>query len=213
MEEEIQIINSNTRNEKIKNFFLENKRKIIIFFLLITIFIIGFFIFLNFKEKKKIELANYYNDITLNFSTNNISQTKEKLIEVIYKNDSTYSPLALYFLIDNEVLSEKNKVNKLFDEIIDNVNLSKEIKDLIIYKKGLFNADISTENELIKILSPITNSQSIWKSHALYLIAEFFYSKNEKNKAKEFLNKIINQENGNLKIKMEAQKRINRDFK
>ena len=56
------------------------------------------------------------------------------------------------------------------------------------------------------------NSESIWKSHTLYLLAEFFYSKNEKQKAKEFFNQILVIPNANNMIKTESQKRLNRDL-
>ena len=81
-----------------------------------------------------------------------------------------------------------------------------------IYKKALFNADYNDENKLLKILNPLINSESVWKSHALYLMAEYFYSKNEKQKSKEFFNQIVNLENANLDIKIESQKRLNRDL-
>ena len=68
------------------------------------------------------------------------------------------------------------------------------------------------ENELIKILNPLINSKSIWKSHALYLLAEYFYSKNEKEKAKEFFNQVLILQNINSDIKLETQKRLNRDL-
>ena len=70
----------------------------------------------------------------------------------------------------------------------------------------------SSENDLLKILNPIINSESIWKSHSLYLIAEYFYSKNQKQKAKEFFNQILILPNANYNIKIESQKRINRDL-
>ena len=76
----------------------------------------------------------------------------------------------------------------------------------------MFNSDFSTENELIKILNPIINSESVWKSHALNLLAEYFYFKDEKQKAKEFFEKILTVENGNSSLKIEAQKRLTRDF-
>ena len=82
----------------------------------------------------------------------------------------------------------------------------------MIYKKSLYNADQIGENELINLLKPIINSKSIWKSHALYLLAEYFYSKNEKQKSKEFFSQIINLENANSDLKRESQKRLNRDF-
>jgi hypothetical protein len=135
------------------------------------------------------------------------------LVEIINQNDETYSPLALYFLLDNNLIEDKIKINKLFDELINNTNLDEEIKNLIIYKKALFNSDFTTENNLLKILNPIINSKSIWKSHALYLLAEFFYSKNEKQKAKEFFNQILILPNSNNDIKTESQKRLNRDLR
>ena len=96
--------------------------------------------------------------------------------------------------------------------MIKNTNLDEEIKNLIIYKKALFNSDFSTENDLLQMLNPIINSESIWKSHSLYLIAEYFYSKNQKQKAKEFFNQILLLPNANNDIKIETQKRLIRDL-
>ena len=132
--------------------------------------------------------------------------------EVVSKKDSTYSPLALYFLIDNDLIENKDEINDLFDTLINKTSLENEIKNLIIYKKALYNADSVDELELLNILSPIINSKSVWKSHALYLIAEFFYSKNEKQKSKEFFTEIINLELSNQNVKLQAQKRLNRDL-
>ena len=120
--------------------------------------------------------------------------------------------MSLYFIIDNLLITEQSKVNELFDTVIKETSLDKEIKNLIIYKKALFNADNSSENQLMEILSPLINSESIWKSHALYLMAEYFYSKDENQKSKEFFNQIISLENANQDLKIEAQKRLNRDL-
>ena len=43
-------------------------------------------------------------------------------------------------------------------------------------------------------------------------MAEFFYSKNETQKSKEFFNQILNLKNANQEIQLEAQKRLNRDL-
>ena len=142
----------------------------------------------------------------------NNQNTEEELIDIIQKKDPTYSPLALNFIIDNEIVNDKIKVNELFDIIIKKTNIENEIKNLIIYKKALYNSDNINENDLINILNPILNSESVWKSHSLYLLAEYFLSKNEKQKSKEFLVQIIELEKANPKIKVEAQKRINRDL-
>ena len=66
---------------------------------------------------------------------------------------------------------------------------------------------------MLQILNPIVNSESIWKSHALYPIAEYLYAKGEKQKAKEFFNQIILLENVNQDIVIESRKRLNRDLR
>ena len=164
------------------------------------------------KKKNKINLANKYNKVTIDYYSGNKKNIKKKLIEIINAKDKTYSPLSLYFLLENKIITEDTKINELFDLVINEINLEKEIKNLVIYKKALFNSEFETENNLIKILNPIINSESIWKSHALYLMGEYFYHKNEKQKSKEFFEKILIHEKSNLSIKEEAQKRLNRDF-
>ena len=212
MDEEITIINSNTRNEKIMNYFINNKKNLIIGFSIILIVIFGSLSVKKMSELSKIKLANQFNVTTINFKIEDKQTTINQLTKLINENDATYSPLALYFLIDNNLIDNKNEINNLFDELINETNLDEEIKNLIIYKKALFNSDFSTENDLLQIVNPIINSESIWKSHSLYLIAEYFYSKNQKQKAKEFFNKILLLPNANNNIKIESEKRLNRDL-
>ena len=212
MDEDTAIINSNTRNEKIKNFFINNKRLLILILSFLIVLIIGYFSLEEFKEKKKIKISDQYNLIILEHSQGNKEITKNALIELINKKDSTYSPLSLFFIIDNKLESDILKINELFDKIIDVKSLEKEIKNLIIYKKALYNADNSDENKLLEILKPIINSKSVWKSHALYLMAEYFYSKDQRQKSKEFFNQIISLENSNSDIRLQAEKRLNRDL-
>ncbi len=212
MDEDISIINTNTRNEKIKNFLLENKKKLISFILTIIAIFVFVYGFDKYKTNKKLEISNKFNTATLQYSENTKTKTAESLIELINQQDSTYSPLSLYFIIDNNLVSDDKKINSLFDILIKKTPLEEEIKNLVIYKKALFNADKAQENNLLNILNPLINSQSVWKSHALYLMAEFFYSKDQKQKSKEFFNQIISLENANPDIMMQAQKRLNRDL-
>ena len=212
MDEDIAIIDSNTRNEKIKKFFINYKKLLISILVLVITLLISYFIFEEFNENKKLKISNQYNQIVTEYSKDNKQITSNALVELVNKKDSTYSPLSLYFIIDNQLITEKSKVNKLFNVVIEDVSLQKEIKNLIIYKKALYNADDIGENELLKILNPIINSESVWKSHALYLIAEYFFHKGEKQKSIEFFNQIISLENANQELKIESQKRLNRDL-
>ena len=212
MDEDIAIIDSNTRNEKIKKFFINYKKLLISILVLVITLLISYFIFEEFNENKKLKISNQYNQIVTEHSKDNKQITSNALVELVNKKDPTYSPLSLYFIIDNQLITEKSRVNKLFDVVIEDVSLQKEIKNLIIYKKALYNADDIGENELLKILNPIINSESVWKSHALYLIAEYFFHKGEKQKSIEFFNQIISLENANQELKIESQKRLNRDL-
>ena len=212
MNQEIELINKNTRNEKIKNFFKNNYKKIITFFTLVLFGIIGFFALEYFEKKKNLQLSNKYNKAITSYKLGQKDLVLKEFEYIINKKNKTYSPLSLFFLIDNNLETSKEKINNYFDKIINEVDLEGEIKNLTIYKKALFISDFANEDELINTLNPIINSESIWKSHSLYLIAEYFFSKGEKQKAKEFFEKILKINNANHKIKLEAQKRLQRDF-
>ena len=212
MDEDISIINSNTRKEKIKNFILNNKKKILIFLIAIVLLIISFFGYGEFKDYQREKVSNLFYSTIIDFDGNNKEKTTDKLKQIIKLKDATYSPLSLYFILDNNLISDRSEINNLFDTLISKTSLDKEIKNLIIYKKGLYNADQVSENELLEILNPIIRSESVWSSHALYLLAEYFYSKDQKLKSKDFFNQIINLKKSNPSIVTESQKRLNRDL-
>ncbi len=211
MDEEIEIINTNTRIEKLKNFLVAKRKKIITLLIILILILISFFAYQEFNSRNKIKLANKFNDIVISFE-NGQKNVNDELIDIINVKDKTYSPLAFFFLLDNDLISSKDEINSYFDILINNIPLEKEIKNLTIYKKGLFNSDYVQENELLNILNPIIKSESMWKPQALYLMAEFYLSKNQKQKSKEFFNQIAEMENISPKIKLEVQKRLRSDF-
>ncbi len=213
MEEEIQIINENARKEKLKNFFIKNSKYLIFSISAIIILILFYFVYVEIKSRDQIKLAEKYSNIVNNF--NNLQNTElstKELIKIIEKKNPTYSPLALYFILDNDLVVENKEINKYFDMVINIGSLEKEIKNLNIYKKAIYNSNFVDETELVEILRPITNTDSVWKSHSLYLLAEFFYFKKNKSESKKLLNEILNYENSNPEIKLEAQKKLTRDF-
>ena len=212
MDEDLSIINTNTRNEKIKNFFVNNKNKIISGIIILIIIIVGVFSYDKYLINKKKDISDSYNSIIIDYSEKTKEKTASSLIEIINKKDPTYSPLSLYFIIDNNLVSDQSRINSLFDILINDTSLDSEINNLIIYKKALYNADNAQESDLLNMLNPLINSKSVWKSHSLYLMAEYFYANNQKQKAKEFFNQIIASENSNPDIRLQAEKRLNRDL-
>ena len=118
MDEETAIIDQSTRNEKIKNFLIKNKSKILGILVFIVILLILFFSYNEYKDRKIVEISKQYNSLIIEYDKKDKVKTYEGLLNIINKKDSTYSPLALYFIIDNQLSEDKEQLNKLFDTII-----------------------------------------------------------------------------------------------
>tara|TARA_B100001540_G_C15520475_1_gene512247 strand:+ start:83 stop:727 length:645 start_codon:yes stop_codon:yes gene_type:complete len=212
MDEEIEIINTATRKEKIKNFIINNKKSIITVIIILLLFLFSFFFYKDYQKRNSESLADKYNIAIIQYESGDKSKILDIMKNIIEQKDKTYSPLAFYYLLDNDLITSKEEINKYFDILINETKIDNENKNLITFKKGLFNAEFANENELLSILNPVIKSESIWKPHALYLMAEYYFAKNEKQKSKEFLEQLVGLENISENIRLEAQKRLRSDF-
>ena len=145
MSEDIEIINQNTRIEKIKNFFSNNYKSLIGALALILLVLFSYFGYQEYKKRTKLEIAEIYNQITLRKITNENTNDIEQLVKIIKEEDPIYSALSLYFIIENDLVNEQKEINNFFDLIIKSQE-DKEIRNLIIYKKAMYNADTISEN-------------------------------------------------------------------
>ena len=211
MSEDIEIINQNTRIEKIKNFFSNNYKKLIGSLTLILLILFSYFGYQEYKKKAKLEVAELYNKITLKEITTENTNDIKQLVKIIKEKDPIYSALSLYFIIENDLMNDQKEINNFFDLVIS-AQEEKEIKNLVIYKKAIYNADIISENEILDILNPILKSESVWKSHALLLMADYFEHNNNLIKSKDFLEEIVNSKLVNNEIRIEAERRLKRKF-
>ena len=211
MDEDIAIINQNTRNTLIKNFFKKNVKKVLILLIASLIILVTFFIFDELKERKKNKFAEVFNSII--FDTNKYSEIEihDKMIEIINSKIETYSNLALYYLIDKKLVKNQNEIENLFNKVISNTQ-DFEHKNLVIFKKALYFSDKFNEIKLLEILNPLINSESVWKQHGLLLMGDYYFHNKQFNKSKEFFQKIIELKNVNPTIKIDVEKRLNRDF-
>jgi predicted negative regulator of RcsB-dependent stress response len=212
MDEDLAIIAKNTRKEEIKNFFIKHKKKFYFLMGLILLSIFSVFFYLDIVKKQKAEIANKFINASINYNLKEEAYYSKEFKEIINSHDSTYAPLALFFLIDNKILNSNEEINHLFDQILNNVNLEKEIKNLVIYKKGLINADFQPENIMIEILKPVINSESFWKPHSLLLLGDYFLFKGERQKAKDFYSQILTSQKTNENIFNQVQQRILKNY-
>ena len=211
-DQEVEIISLETKKERIKNFFLNNKKIIIAAVILFLLVLFAFFFYQENEIRNKERLANKYNATIIEYESGVKSNILNAMKDIIEDKDKTYSPLAFYYLLDNDLIKSNTEINKYFDILIDEIGLDIENKNLTIFKKGLFNSEFANESELLNILNPVIKSESIWKPHALYLMAEYYFSKNQKQKSKEFLEQLVSLENISEKIRLEAQKKLRSDF-
>ncbi len=84
-DQEIEIIDSLNRSQKIKNFFKNNLKIILTFILLILITILGYFVFIEFQEDKREKISNLYKNTIINFNENNKNKTLSNLEDIIKK--------------------------------------------------------------------------------------------------------------------------------
>ena len=161
MDQDIEIINNQTRLEKFNNFFKKNLKLIISIIVTFVFILIVIFSFQIYKTNKKNQIANKFNLTISMFDQGEQNKVISSMKEIINDKDSTYSPLALYFLIDNKIDLPNDEINNYFDIIINEVKLDEEIKNLNIFKKALFNSELETEDTMLKILKPLINSDSI----------------------------------------------------
>ena len=212
MDEDLAIVAENTRKERVKKFLIKQRKKIFLGLGLILIVIFSIFFYLDNIKKERINIANKFIQASLNYDEKKEDFYLKEFNEIIDTHDSTYSILALFFVVDNKISESNEKINSLFDKVINEVKLEEEIKNLVIYKKALFNADIKSENEMLEMLKPLTNSKSFWKPHALLLLGDYFLSKREKQKAKDFYSQILKLEINNNNIYNQTLIRIQKNY-
>ena len=211
MDEDIAIVNENTRISLIKNFFKNNSKKIAISVIFVITIVISFFAYDEIKKRKKEKIATDYNRIIFNTDKYNQNDIKNEMIKIINEKVDTYSTLALYHLIDNNLIDDQNTISDLFDKVIS-INKDDELKNLIVFKKALYFSDKYTESKMLEILNPLLNSESIWKQHAFLLMGDYYFHKKQYTKSKEFFEKITQLSDVNPKIKLDVERRLNRDF-
>ena len=113
---------------------------------------------------------------------------------IINKGHRFYSPLALYFIIDNNLETDSLKIINFFDKILSINTIDKENLNLIRIKKAIFLFNTEDEDLIIKTLNPIINSDSVWRNITIKLISDYFLSKDQKIKANEYI-QLLNNKN------------------
>lgn len=186
----------------------------IIFLILISILIV-FFIYLWFdyaSDNKKTELSEKFIDAKILLTKKKQDKALNVLEKIIEEKDNTYSVLSLYLIIDNDLVNDNNKISNYFDTILSISSLKKEDKNLINLKKAIFLSNFVKEQELLKLLNPIINSNSVWRVQATKFLADYYFSIDENIKANQYYSILLqlndpNIDRGDIRSKMQKLKK------
>ena len=189
-----------TEKRKVLDIIKSNLRIIISIFL---VFIVGssFYAWINFKEdSKKVNLSEEFINAKVMLSQNKSNEAYKILKKIIQNKDNTYSVLSLYLVIDQDLEKDRKKVLNYFNEVLSINTLKNEDLDLLKFKKAIFISNDSNEKELLDLLNPIINSDSVWKAQSIRFLADFYFSKKEYKKADQYYSTLLDLDNSNIDV-------------
>ena len=194
--------------DRIIQFYKKSKIYVFSILFLIIVIIVSFVFHFEKKEKDKVFLTDNYVKAKIYLSNNNKEEAKNILKNIIFSDDATYSILSLFLILDENLITDQQELSNLFNHILKNDEYEKEIKDLIVLKKAIFQSNFLDEVKLLDITKSLIKDNSLWKPHALLLLGDYFVSKREYLKAKEFYLEILTVKNLYKEFYDEAKSRL-----
>ena len=96
--------------------------------------------------------------------------------------------MALNLIIDKNIQIKDEEILNLFNTVLSISDIDKSDKDLFKIKKALFlSKENKNEEEILELLKPIINSDSVWRVKALTFLEKYYLTNDEKKKLKNFL--------------------------
>jgi len=198
-----------TKKSKLKRFYESNKILIYSSVLILIIFFVSIGFYFESKEKKRILLSENYVQAKIYLENEKKIEAINILKSVIFANDSTYSPLCFFLILNQGLISDFKEISILFEHLLENNKFDKEIRNLLVYKKALFDSNFVSESELLKGMKPLLSTQeTLWKPHALLLLGDYFMSKGEHLKAREFYIQILSISNLHKDLYLQAKSQL-----
>ena len=149
--------------DRLKLFFVEQKIKIILIFSTFIIMLIIFAVTMIFQERKNILISEKFIKANIFLSSENKDKSKELYEEIIKSKNKFYSILALNMILEKELENNEDKIIKYFN-ILQDLSIPSDQKDLLIFKKALYLIQISKIEEGKNLLRKLSDSGSYLKN-------------------------------------------------
>ena len=167
--------------------FLKANIKIFSYIFGILILIIAAIIwFTNNNKTKQTKISDSFIKAQILIEKGKKNEAEKILSNLVLEKNSPYSSLSLFLIIENKLIVNKETIINYFDEVINNNSFKEEDLNLLRLKKAIYISDISMEQEILGLINPIINSNSVWKNHALKFLGDFYYSNGQQQKAKQY---------------------------
>ena len=148
---------------KLKLFFIKQKIKIILIFFAFILISIIFLWMKIIQEKENISISEKFIKANIYLSSENKDKSKELYEEIIKSKNKFYSILALNTILEKELENNEDVIINYFD-ILQDLPIPPEQKDLLIFKKALYLIQISKTEEGETLLRRLSNSNSYLKN-------------------------------------------------
>ena len=197
-----------TKKSRFRKLYDANKLLIFSTLFVLIIASISFSFYTVSREKKQILLADNYMVAIFYLQNNERDKGRKILKEIILANNRTYSTLSLFLILDEDLVDDQREISNLFDHLLANNKFEQEVKNLIIFKKTLFLSNFANELEMVENAKQLINTNTLWKPHALLLLGDYFSSKKQYLKAKEFYVQILSLQNLNIELYEQARSQL-----
>ena len=175
--------------------FLKANIKIFLYIFGILILIIAAIIWFNNNNKiKETKISDSFINAQILIEKGKKNEAEKILSNLVLEKNSPYSSLSLFLIIENKLIDNKEIIINYFDEVINNNSFKEEDLNLLRLKKAIYISDISMEQEILVLINPIINSNSVWKNHALKFLGDFYNSNGQQQKAKQYYSTLSENE-------------------
>tara|TARA_B100000886_G_scaffold306728_1_gene239267 strand:+ start:54 stop:647 length:594 start_codon:yes stop_codon:yes gene_type:complete len=177
--------------DKIKNFLIRNKLKIITASIICIILLLSFPIYEEFKIKKNAKILQKYSNALLYLDANKKEEGIKMLNDLIKSSSNNKIKIFATNKLLTLYINEKNinEALSVINQVLSDKKVDKDEKELLNIKKVLLKFDGIDENEILKLLKPNKQNNSFKKLSYLILL-DFYTMKNQKIKMKE-INSIL----------------------
>tara|TARA_Y100001970_G_C14190593_1_gene835120 strand:+ start:318 stop:947 length:630 start_codon:yes stop_codon:yes gene_type:complete len=194
-------MNLNSPEQQKKGFkeFITSNKKLLISLCAVFIFAGATFLWIDYSNKnKRIKISENFVEAKILLTEDNRPKSLEILKDIIRQQDKVYSPLSLFLILDEDLEENKEIILEYFDLVLSISSLKNEDLNLLRLKKAIFISNTSKEQDMLDLLNPIINSNSVWRLQSLKFLADYYFSLKQFKKAEQYYLSLLDSDDDSI---------------